>query len=323
MIRTTLPTTLGLAFLLAVAPATAAPRVVADIAPVQSIAARVMAGIGAPDILLPPGASPHGYSLRPSEARMLEAADLVVWVGPDLTPWLAGPIGALARNATVLTLEETPGVVVLPARAGDGFEAHPHDEDDLAHEHEHADDPADPHHGPRDGHLWLDPENAVAAARAIAAALGTLDPAGAPAYAANAEAFAAETADLVRAISAELAPLRGRPYLVFHDAYQYFEHSFDLPAAGRVALHDGVSPGAARVAVLRDRVRAEGFVCAFAEPQFEPKLLATIVEGSDVRTATLDPLGASLPAGPGLYPALISGLADGLAECLADPGSAR
>ncbi|HET9068981.1 MAG TPA: zinc ABC transporter substrate-binding protein, partial [Amaricoccus sp.] len=231
-------------------PAAAAPRVVTDIAPIQSIVARVMSGMGEPEVLLPPGASPHGYSLRPSDARRLEAADLVVWVGPALTPWLAGPIAALAPQASVLELEEAPGVILLPTRADAAFEAHVHadgeDEHELGHELGHGHEPggeARDHEHTHDGHLWLDPGNAVASARAIAAALGAIDPAGAAGYAANAEGFASETAALERAIAAELAPVRGRPYLVFHDAYQYFERSFELPAAGSVALQEGVTPG--------------------------------------------------------------------------------
>ena len=105
---------------------------------------------------------------------------------------------------------------------------------------------------------------------------------------------------------------------MFHDAYQYFEHRFAIPAAGSVALQDAVAPGAARVAAIRERVRAGDIVCAFAEPQFEPKLLATVIEGTGVRTGALDPLGAGLPPGPGLYPALLRGLADSLADCLGD-----
>jgi zinc transport system substrate-binding protein len=307
MVRTALRAlALALTLALTLGPASAAPRVVTDIAPIQSIAARVMAGVGEPEVILPPGASPHGYALRPSEARRLEQADLVVWVGPALTPWLADVIGALAPHARVLALEDAPGALLLPARAGGPFEA----DEDAGHEHDHD--------AAHDGHLWLDPGNAVAAARAIGAALGDLDPPNAAAYAANAEAFAAETARLTGALAAELAPLAGRPFLVFHDAYQYFEHRFAIPAAGSVAITEGAPPGAARVAALRDRVRRDDIVCAFTEPQFEPRLLATILEGSDVRTGVLDPLGASLPPGPGLYPSLLRALADSLEACLAE-----
>jgi zinc transport system substrate-binding protein len=294
--------------LLAATFAAAAPRVAADIAPVQSIAARVMAGIGEPGLILPPGASPHGHALRPSEARLLQEADLVVWIGPALTPWLADPIAALAPQATLVTLAAAPGVATLPLRAGGPFEA-------LGHGHENPDETAAPE--AVDGHIWLDPDNASAMARAIAAALGEADPANAAAYAANAEAFAGETAAAAEAIEARVAALRGRQFIVFHDGYQYFERRFGLPAAGSVALHDGDAPGTARIAALRKRVIAEGVVCAFAEPEFPPALLETVIEGTPARPGRLDGIGAGLAPGPGLYPALLDGIVDGLEACLA------
>ncbi|PZQ50364.1 MAG: zinc transporter [Rhodovulum sulfidophilum] len=310
-------------------PSPAQPAVVTDFGPVDSITARVMAGVGAPVQILPPGAEPHSYSLRPSEARELGAADLVVWVGPRMTPWLADPIAALASKAEVLTLDELPGLTLLPIRASGPFEADLHDHGAEAGEHDDHDHDAaghdDPDHDAHadaaaqaapDQHLWLDPDNATVFAAAIAAKLGAMDPAHAAAYAANAEAFAGEMAALSAEVDATLAPARGKPFIVFHDAYQYFEHRFDIPAAGSVALHDAESPGAARVAEIRDRVRADGVVCAFTEPQFPPKLLATITEGSEVRTAALDPEGVGLTPGVDLYPTLIRNLATDLAGCL-------
>ena len=154
-------------------------------------------------------------------------------------------------------------------------------------------------------------------ARAIAAALGEADPANAAAYGANAEAFAAETEARAAAIEARVAPLRGRPFIVFHDGYQYFERRFDLPAAGSIALHDGDAPGTARIAAIRERVIADGVVCAFAEPEFPPALLGTVIEGTPARAGRLDGIGAGLTPGPGLYPALLDCLADGLEACLA------
>jgi zinc transport system substrate-binding protein len=279
--------------------AAAAPRVAVDIAALHSIVARVMAGIGAPELIVPPGVSEHDYALKPSQAAVVQDADLVVWTGPELTPWLAGPVAALATGATI-SVEDAPGVRKLHVRTDGPFEGD-----------------AEPGHA-WDAHLWLDPGNAAAAARAVAAALGAADPANAAGYAANAGGFAAETEALADEIATRLAPLSGRRYLVFHDAYQYFEHRFDFPAAGSIALHDGVAPGAARVAEIRERVRDTEVVCAFAEPQFEPKLLATVTEGTGVRTGVLDPVGAGLTPGPGLYPALMRGLADSLADCLGD-----
>ncbi len=315
----------------------AAPRVAVDIAPIHSIAAAVMAGVGAPDLIVPPGASEHDHALRPSEAAALAAADLVIWVGPTLTPWLADPIAALAGDAALLEVLDAPGLRVLPVRVGGPFAPHRHEdaahddhaeaESDHAHDDAHEDhahdagtaaehdrDPAEA--TAIDPHLWLDPANAAAAATAMADALGALDPANAGAYAANAVAFTAATQALGAEIDARLAPHRGRAFFVFHDAYQYFETRFALPAAGSLALNSADAPRASRVAEVRARLADETIDCIFTEPQFEPKLIATLIEGTPTRTGALDPLGADLPLGPALYPALLRGLSEDLAVCL-------
>lgn len=308
--------------------AVAAPRVTTDILPVQSIVAAVMAGVGEPGVILPPGADPHSYALRPSDAQQLSDADLVVWVGPDLTHWLSAPIDSLATKAVKLELEDAPGIDRLAIRSDGPFEPEEHDhgsehaesdEDDNGHKGgDHAGEDHD--HGAIDGHIWLDPANAAAAAQSVAAALGKLDPEHAVTYTANAGRFADDMTALTAEVDAEMKPLRGKPFIVFHDAYQYFEHAFHLPAAGSIALQDGVEPGPARVAAIRAKVLEGGIVCAFTEPEFPPKLMATITEGTDVWSGTLDHLGADIPPGPGLYAAVIRGLASDLTACL-DAGS--
>jgi zinc transport system substrate-binding protein len=329
------PFTFLATFALTATAAAAAPRVVVDIAPVHSIVARVMDGVGEPGLIVAPGASPHGYALRPSEAADLEAADVVVWVGPALTPWLQGPLDALAPDAPRLALIEAEGVRLLPIREGGPFEAHDHDhehEHDAAadHDHDHAEDAAHDHdhaddhdHGDHahaedaaDPHLWLDPRNAVAIAAAVADVLGPLDPDNAATYVMNAAAFAAEMDALGAELETVLAPLAGQGFFVFHDAYAYFEDRFGLPAAGSVALSDADAPAASRVREIRDRIAAEDIACVFAEPQFEPKLIDTVIEGSQARRGTLDPVGATLEPGPDLYPALLRGMAADLAACL-------
>lgn len=306
--------------------AQAVPKVAADILPVQSIVAAVMQGLSKPDVILEPGASPHGYSLRPSDARVLSSADIVVWVGPGLDPWLADPLAALAPGAVRIALDDAPGIAMLPIRVDGPFEAHDHGHEEPEHDHalsETHDHEHEHEHGGAhgqdgyDSHLWLDPANAAAAARTVAEALAAQDPENAGAYAANAEAFAAEMTALGDEVEGELAPLRGEPYLVFHDAFQYFESAFDFPAAGSISLQDGVEPGPARVASIRDRVVAGQIVCGFTEPAFPPKLMATIAEGTGLRTGTLDPMGTDIPPGPGLYAALIRDLAANLKACLA------
>lgn len=336
-----LPAVLGLA-LLAAAPAVAAPRVSVDVAPIHSIVAAVMAGVGTPDLILPPGASPHGHTLRPSEARAVADADLTVWVGPALTPWLAHPLESLGGETPQLELMEVPDMTLLPVRVGAAFEPHHHEGEDAAHDHaeeashgedehaeeghderghaeaEHAEDAHHDHdeHGAVDAHIWLDPANATRIASAVAAKLAEIDPENAAAYQANAAAVAQRNAALTADISATLAPMHGKGFLVFHDAYQYFEQAFDLPAAGSISTTDGEAPSPGRVSALRARILDNQIVCIFTEPQFEPKLVATLVEGTSLRVGALDPEGTGLPLGPDLYPALMTDLAGALAGCL-------
>lgn len=350
------------------------PRVAVDIAPVHALVARVMAGVGVPDLVLPPTASPHAYALRPSEAAVLQGADLVVWVGPQLTPWLAGPLDTLAGNSARLGLLEVSGIRRLDFRQGASFEAHDHDDhddhghDDHGHDHGHAghghdhghaheapkghdhgahdhghdahkhDDHAghdhghddhghgdhaghdhghdDHDHSGTDPHAWLDPANAAIWLDVIAAELSRLDPANAAAYAANAVAGQAELTELQTDIAARMAPLSGG-FIVFHDAYHYFEARFDIEAAGAISLSDAAAPGPARVAEIRDLVASQGIACVFVEPQFNRGMVDAVFEGAGVRIGVIDPLGATLEPGPGLYAALIEGMATSFEECLA------
>ena len=309
MRRTTLTWALALALLLALPPrAFAGPEVVASIAPVHSLVARVMQGAGAPHLLLPPGASPHDQAMRPSGAAALERAALVFWVGPRLERWLTRSLTTLAAGARVVRLADTPGLTLLAIRKGALFEAHDHGPE-PAPAPDLGEDGIDPH-------LWLDPDNAKLWLGAIAAALAEADPARRALYLANAEAARAELDALAAGIEARLAPVRGRAFVVFHDSFHYFGHRFGIEAAGAVALGDARAPGPARIARIRDHIGALGTVCLFREPQFRASLVATVAAGAAVRIGLLDPLGANLRPGPGLYPDLLRGLADSLAECL-------
>ncbi|MGA0714686.1 MAG: zinc ABC transporter substrate-binding protein [Gemmobacter sp.] len=302
--------------MLIAAPAFAeAPRVVADIAPVQALVARVMAGAGAPEVLaiVPAGASPHGFSLRPSQAAAIEAAEIVVTIGAGLTPWLDGPLGTLAPEAARLTLTEVAGVTLHEAReavllGGDaGHEGHGHAEAEPEGKHDHDHD-----HGPVDPHAWLDPLNAALWVDAIAEALAAADPAQAALYRANAAEARAEIASAEAEVRALLAPVAGRPYAVFHDAYQYFEARFAIAPVAAIALGDAADPGPQRVAAVRDAVAAAGVRCIFAEPQMNPALIATVAEGTGARTGTIDPLGGAS------YPETLRAMARDMAACLGD-----
>jgi len=326
----------ALATLLLCGTAIAAPRVVASTKPVHSLVSAVMAGVGEPALIVKGAASPHTYSLRPSDAAALEAADIVFWTGHGMELFLADALDTLSTGAEVVELAETPGIELLPVREGGAFEAHAHGEDEHGHDHddhdheghdheEHGHDDHDheghddhdhAHEGEGDMHFWLDPHNAGLMVRQIAAVLAEADPDNAAAYDANAQAELARLEALEAEIRASLAPVAGKPFIVFHDAYQYFENRFGLEVAGTVTVSPEVMPGAARIDELRAKVAELGATCVFAEPNFEPAIVRTIVEGTEARAGVLDPEGSALAEGPDLYAELLRGLATGLAECL-------
>lgn len=280
------------------------PRVVADIAPVHSLVAQVMDGVSTPDLLIPTGASPHGYALRPSQAAALERAHVVIRVGDELTPWLSGALGALASDAVVSELLKADGVVLRNYRDGDlFFQA---GEDDHDHDTDHAVDP----------HAWLDPENGKAWLSAIAGILTEADAENAETYAANADAGRKKIDQAVADMRATLTQFSGTRYIVHHDAYQYFETRFGLLPVAGVAQGDASAPGPAHIARLRADIRDAGVTCILTEPQLNSSLIESIAAGTDVRLVEIDPVGMKLTPGPDLYPDLLRGLAASLRECL-------
>ena len=290
----------------------APPHVLTDIAPVHSLVSRVMAGVGEPDLLIPPGASPHFHALKPSDARKLREAQVVIKIGPQLSPWMDRPLTSMAGSARRLQLLEQPQTITLPARTGATFEPHAQHGEQHPDAHDHG-DPQDG--GAIDAHAWLDPENGKAWLPVIAKALSELDPEHAPLYHANAEAGAAEIEAAAQETRAMLAPLHDLRFVVFHDAYQYFERRFGLTATGAIALSDASPPGPARIAELRERVAALDVSCALTEPQFDLDLVRTVFDGHEVKTAIVDPAGASIPLGPQMYPELIRSVGRALADC--------
>lgn len=290
----------------------APPSVVASILPVHALAAAVGEGVSEPVLIVKGGGSPHTYALRPSEARSLQQADVVFWIGPGLETFLVRPLQALPARARRVALADASAVRLLPYRTGAGWEAHDHDHAD---EHGRGDD--HDHDGARDLHIWLDPQNAAAMADTIVATLAAVDPANAERYRANGLRLRGRLADLETEIAARLGPVRDRPFVVFHDAYQYFEDRFDVRALGSVTLAPERQPGARHLAALRREIARSGAVCVFAEPQFKPALLKTVVEGTEVRFGVLDPIGAGLTPGADAYFHLLRRLAGSLADCLA------
>jgi len=316
----------AMAGVLAAGPAMALEGVVASIKPVHSLVTAVMEGVGAPELLVKGAASPHTYSMRPSEAGMLEEAKVVFWVGEGIETFLEQPLETLAGGATVVSLSEIPGMTLLDMREGGTFEAHGHEDDEhdreaaAEEEHgheEHAEehDHHDHEHG-KDMHVWLDPENARLMVRQIASTLAEADPENAAAYEENAATIDDRIDQLIADTENMVAEVRGKPFIVFHDAYHYFENRFDVEAAGSITISPEQMPSAQRLDEIRNKIKESGATCVFAEPQFEPKLINIVTEGTNARTGVLDPEGASLEEGPDLYFTLVGNLAKSLADCL-------
>ncbi len=285
-------------------------RVVATIKPVHALVAGVMAGAGKPHLLIRGHASPHTYSLRPSDLEALQRADVILTVSSSFETFLASLQARLAKRTRIAELITADGI---KARAWRAWSA-----TDQDHDHDHK-RPHGTHNGEKsakDPHIWLDPANARAMVREIARLLTAAAPDDAHLFNANAGKIVDRLAMLEADIRHQLSLVAKRPYLVFHDAYQYFEAAFGLAAPGVVSLGDGRSPGVRRLRALRQRIADDGITCLFIEPQYSRKLADTIVEGTTARIATLDPLGATLTPGPDAYFALMRGNAEALRNCL-------
>lgn len=303
------------AAVLAVSPAvTAAPKVLATTKPIHALVSAVMAGVAEPELLVKGAASAHTYSLRPSDARALEAAEILFLTGHGMELFLEDALETLAVEARVVALSDAPDIVLRPVREGGAFDAHADHEDDHGHEgHDHDEEAPDEH---ADMHYWLDPQNAALMVRHVAGVLAEADPGNAAAYTENAAAEMERLALLSAEIDVVLAPVRSQPIVVFHDAIQYFEARFSLHVAGSITVNPDVPPGAQRIAELREHLAELAAGCVFAEPQFEPAVVETIAEGTGARIGVLDPEGAGLEPGPGLYDALLRGLAASIVDCL-------
>ncbi len=289
------------------------PKVVASIQPLHSLAAAVMRGVGSPALLVQGKASEHGYALRPSDARQLHDADLVVLVDREYETFLDKPLEAKPDGQSV-EMAELPGIILLSPRQGGPWEAHRHHEspgpNHDGHDHDHDETHV------FDGHAWLSPANAKILVTALAGRLSALDPEHAAQYAANAQDELARLDQLDARIREKLSPVADRPFVVFHDAYQYFEKHYGLTGAGSITLDPDQPPSAKRLAALRQKLVQSGTACIFREPQFPAKVIDTLAKSADARIGVLDPQGADIPPGPDQYVMLMDQLADNLAQCL-------
>lgn len=318
-------------------------RVVASIKPVHSLVSAVMVGVDEPYPVMRNSRSHHMFNMRPSDAAALQEADVIFLIDKTIESALADTIENLAGNSWVVELSGSRGLVRWPFREGGAFEAdphHTHDEEDghdqyghgHSHAHEHDGEHTDEHaeartgnhedadgenHGAFDLHLWLDPANAQVMVARIADVLSLADPSNATRYDENARELIHRLENLTSEIVAEVAPVRGRPFIVFHDSYRYFEERFGLTAVGSVAIDPQRPPGARRIREIRRLLDELDVVCVFDEPAFDRRLVNTLIEGTPVRVGTLDPMGILVESGPDLYFSLLRDMAKSFRDCLA------
>jgi zinc transport system substrate-binding protein len=295
----------------------AAPKVAVSILPIHSLVAGVMTGIAEPALIVKGGASPHFYSLRPSDAQALDSADIVFWIGPTMESFLVKPLESLADDAVTVELLEADTILRLESREGGAWAEHDAHEGDADGEHgEAASDDTAGGHDETEPHIWLDSENARRIVRIAVQSLSAADPENAARYVANGKGMETRLDELEAEVTAMLIPVVDTPYVVFHDAYRYFEDRFGTRAIGSIVVGDGRKPGARRLEEIRVKIVELEARCVFAEPQFEPALVRTVIEGTGARAGILDPLGAELAPGPDAYFDLMRNLGRALRDCL-------
>ena len=287
------------------ASAQAAVKVAASIKPVHALVSAVMGDTGSPDLILTGSTSPHGVTLKPSQQRLIANADVVFHISIDFEGSLKKSLNQRKnQGAAVIALIETPELTLLPIRQDAIWvrDSHSHDDD----------------HGIHDPHIWLDPLNARMMIQHITGTLAKADPGNASAYQSNAEQFAKELDKLNQHIAANLAPVRSRPFIVFHDGYQYFERRFGLNAVGAIAADPDKRPGAKRLRQIRLAIAASKAACVFAEPQFEVSYVTTVIENTTARPAILDPIGITPIMGAAAYINMMSEMAISFSDCLSE-----
>jgi len=303
-------------------------KVVASIKPIHSLVSYVMDGVGKPDVIVDGYNSPHGFSLKPSHAKMIENADLIIWVGEDLEAFLEKPLNTIAKKAVNVEIMDLSGIKKLKFREKNIFEGHDdhghghkekkHDDHGHGHKEKKHDDHGhkkakhDEHgheghaHGEHDPHVWLDPMNAKVIVKEIENQLVKLDPDNSSKYKANSKKAQSELDNLTKNIKKDLkGNLR---FVVFHDAYQYFENRFGIKVLGALTVNPDVLPGAEQLSEIREVIEHEKVNCLFSEPQFNPAIIKSIAKDTKIKTGVLDPLGATLDKGKGMYPELLQSM---------------
>ena len=295
-------------------------RVVTTIKPLHSLVSNVMDGIGEPSLIIKGSTSPHSFVLKPSHAKMIEDADIIFWIGEDIETFMEKPLSSIAKNTKKISFMELKSIDKLKFREENIFEHDDHDEDKDHDEHKHDEDKDHDehgheghHHGEYDAHIWLDPLNAKEMLHEIAHELSELDPANADKYNNNADKTILAIDEMVNNINGNIN--KNAQFIVFHDAYQYFEKRFGISTAGALTLNTDVLPGAKQISEIHEVIAEKNIKCIFSEPQFNPKIIETIAQDTGIQTGVLDPLGSIFDANKSQYFKLINDLGAKLKDC--------
>ena len=295
-------------------------KVVTTIKPLHSLISRIMETRGEPQLIIEGTNNPHTFVFKPSHAKMIEEADIVFWIGEDLEAFMEKPLNSLAKDTKKIGFMDSESIEKIEFREKNIFDDHDgHEDEHDGHEDEHEghdDDHKDAHahaHGEFDPHIWLDPENAKEMVKIIRDELIKIDPEGQRQYSVNTAGATLELDNLINSVEKELS--KDISYIVFHDAYQYFENRFGVIPAGALTLNPDVLPGAKQIADIQDVINDKGIKCIFSEPQYNPKIIETLGNDMNVSTGVMDPLGAFIDAGPTMYVELINGIANSIKEC--------
>ena len=302
--------------------------VVTTIKPLHSLISNVMNGVGEPSLIIEGSTSPHSFTLKPSHAKLLEEADIIFWIGEGIETFMEKPLESIVKDAKVISFMQMDNINKLTFREKNIFESHDedhnedHDEhnedhDDHDEDHDDHDEDYDEHeghnHGEFDAHIWLDPNNAIEMVHEIAHELSNLDPLNKDKYIDNADKTILEINNLIKNINQSIN--KDASFVVFHDAYQYFEKIFGITSAGALTLNTDALPGAKQISDIQDVIKEKGVKCIFSEPQFNPKIIKTIAKDTDIKIGVFDPLGANINSDKSLYFSLIDNLSENLKDC--------
>ena len=292
--------------------------VVTTIKPLHSLISNVMNGVGEPSLIIEGSTSPHSFTLKPSHAKLLEEADIIFWIGEGIETFMEKPLESIVKDAKVISFMQMNNINKLTFREKNIFENHDEDHDD--HDEDHGDQHDEDHdeheghnHGEFDAHIWLDPNNAKEMVNEIAHELSNLDPLNKDKYIDNADKTILEIDNLIKNINQSIN--KDASFVVFHDAYQYFEKIFGVTSAGALTLNTDALPGAKQISDIQDVIKEKGVKCIFSEPQFNPKIIKTIAKDTDIKIGVFDPLGANINSDKSLYFSLIDNLSENLKDC--------